>query len=48
MLNYEDQPEGCRNEEYQSRPVKNSKPTEMENNYASIITAVMERFSAQK
>ncbi len=48
MFNSKDQPDGCRNEESLSRPVKNSSATETEKNYASIILTVTERFKALK
>jgi hypothetical protein len=48
MFNSKDQPDGCKNEESLSKLAKDSSATETERNYASIITAVTERFKAQK
>jgi hypothetical protein len=47
MLNYEDQPDGCKSEESLSKHVKNSNAIEMAHPYASIISAVTERFKEQ-
>jgi hypothetical protein len=48
MFNYKDQPDGCNQEESLNEPVNSSKPTEMEKSYATIISTVLERLSAQR
>ena len=46
MFNSKDQPDGCRNEESLSKLAKSLNAIETERSYASIISAVMERFKA--
>jgi hypothetical protein len=42
------QPNGCRNEAYQKKYANNTKSTEMEMSYASIISTVLESLRAAK
>ena len=48
MYNSKDQPKGCNVEGYQKRQTKNTKSSETENFYASIISQATEYFREQK